>query len=357
MNHVRPQTQSRVLLHRAWSCFSATILFSFSWLASSAELDLGEIRRAANGAHSLFLDSTGRVSAIDTFLALVKIKGPSGEEQLVVQEITNLLKQTGARVIPAATNGATDKEGKAVPHNLVMELPESTDLGSEPGILLNGHIDTINRSTPDGLAFEPDTLDFYHADDKAAGKISSFGGDDRSAVAGIVESIRVLHAKYWSRGVAHRRIVLAFTAQEEVGCLGAKYLSQHQPELFRNLKFSLSMDGPLDLRSRYPDVRFVVVRLESDRAIPPYRDLLNYISQFCARAGMQFEQTEYGLGMGDFASFAPEAHAGLHVRSPVRGWHNHERVNLQDQLNHVDLLCHILLAADRKIPEDLPKQR
>ena len=92
-------------------------------------------------------------------------------------------------------------------------------------------------------------------------------------------------------------------------------------------------------------------------AIPPYRDLLNYISQFCARAGMQFEQTEYGLGMGDFASFPPEAHAGLHVRSPVRGWHNHERVNLQDQLNHVDLLCHILLAADRKIPEDLPKQR
>jgi hypothetical protein len=38
-------------------------------------------------------------------------------------------------------------------------------------------------------------------------------------------------------------------------------------------------------------------------------------------------------------------------------WHNHERVNLQDQLNHVDLLCHILLAADGKIPEDLPKQR
>jgi putative aminopeptidase FrvX len=232
-----------------------------------------------------------------------------------------------------------------------MEIPAPPSLADRPAILLNAHIDTIQRSTPERIAFDRDAGDFYHLDETNSAKVSSFGGDDRSAAAAIVEAVRHLHAKYWSHGVAHRRIVLVFTALEETGCLGAKYLAAHQPELFEMVEISLSMDGPLDLRSSYPQDSFVAVSAESDRSKEPYKRVLGLVRAFCDRSGTRFAQTEFGLGMGDFASFPPSAHAGLHLRSPVRGWHNKERVKLQDQINHVDLLCYILLGMDDKVPK------
>jgi hypothetical protein len=51
--------------------------------------------------------------------------------------------------------------------------------------------------------------------------------------------------------------------------------------------------------------------------------------------------------MGDFAYFPAEARAQLHLRSPVRGWHNRERVKVQDLVTHADLLCLMLLDWDR----------
>jgi hypothetical protein len=48
---------------------------------------------------------------------------------------------------------------------------------------------------------------------------------------------------------------------------------------------------------------------------------------------MRFGRTEIGLGMGDFAYFPASARAGLHLRSPVRGFHNRERVKVRDLIN------------------------
>src|SRR5258705_7169186 len=326
---------------------SASILHGFAPAAFGAGLDQDEVRRAATTAHSLFLDSTGRVSAIETFIDLVRIKGPSGNEQAVAEEIKSLLSRTGAVFARQQTTNPK------APHNLVMEIPASGALPGQQAILLNAHLDTIKSSTPELLAFDPGSRDCYHPDESSSPKISYFGGDDRSAVAVIVECVRVLHTKYWSHGVAHRRLVLVFTAEEEVGCLGAKYLSRHEPELFNNAKFTLSMDGPLDLHSKYPEDSFVAVCLETDRSTQPYKNLLELFGRFCERSKTRFGNTEVGLGMGDFAFFPPSARAGLHLRSPVRGWHNKERVNLQDQINHIDLLCYLLLGFDGKIPAGL----
>lgn len=43
--------------------------------------------------------------------------------------------------------------------------------------------------------------------------------------------------------------------------------------------------------------------------------------------------------MGGFAHFPESARAGLHLRTPVRGWHIRERVKYQDLINHVDQLA------------------
>jgi cytohesin len=309
-----------------------------------AALDIGQINKAAIAAKSLFLDDDGRIHAVDTFQRLVRVKGPSGQEQQIREEVQRMLTQAGAAVVPAKSN---DREA---PLNLIMEIPGSGDLAGRPGILLNAHLDTIARSTQEFLAFDDSTGDFYHLHATESGKSSSFGGDDRSAVAVIVETIRLLQANYWSRGVAHRRILLVFTADEERGCVGAAYLSQHEPDLFADLAISLSIDGPLDLNSDYPRDSFVAVVSESDSTIVPYKHVLELMQEFCGRTGARFGRTEYGLGRGDFAHFPSSARAGLHLRAAVRGFHSRERVNVRDLINQIDLLCYLLLDWDPSRP-------
>ena len=306
-------------------------------------LDVGQINKAATDAQGLFLDDAGRIHAADTFQRLVRIKGPSGQEEQIREEVRRMLTQAGAVVVPAKSN---DQEA---PYNLIMEIPGSGDPASRPAILLNAHLDTIARSTPEFLAFDNSTGDFYHLHGIESGESSSFGGDNRSAVAVIVETVRLLQANYWSRGVPHRRILLMFTADEERGGTGAIYLSQHEPDLFADLDITLSIDGPLDLDSDYPHDSFVAVVSESNSTIVPYKHVIELMQEFCGRTGAQFGRTETGLGGGDFALFPASARAGLHLRSVVRGWHRKERVNVKDLINQIDLLCYLLLDWDHSL--------
>ncbi|MBG87978.1 MAG: hypothetical protein CMO80_13895 [Verrucomicrobiales bacterium] len=94
--------------------------------------------------------------------------------------------------------------------------------------------------------------------------------DDRSGAVAIVEAIRCLEGRIWNETVGHRRIVLLFTAQGEVRMRGTKYLSKFQPHVFNNVAISLSIDGPIDLRSRYPEHAFIAVVSPSDVRRSPY---------------------------------------------------------------------------------------
>jgi putative aminopeptidase FrvX len=307
-----------------------------------------EVNKAAADAYSYFLDEDRRIGAIATFEKLVAIKGPSGQEAAIRDEVRRMLLETGAKPVPPKSDHPSP------PLNLVMEIPGSGTLADHPAIILNAHLDTIRASTPELIAFDSSLGDFYHQHETVPERISSFGGDDRTAVAAIVEAIRFLRAEHWIQGVDHRRIVLIFTAEEEfvegIGMLGAKYLTRHEPQVFRDAEITISMDGPIDLQSGYPEDSFVAVVASSDAHRQPYRRALDLMTAFCERTNTGFTQTEVGLGMGDFAYFPGTAKAGLHLRSPVRGWHNKERVNVQDQINHVDLLIYLLLAWDRTEP-------
>jgi ankyrin repeat protein len=308
------------------------------------ELNVRQVNKAATDAQSLFLDDAGRIQAADTFQRLVRIKSPSGQEQQIREEVQRMLAEAGAVVVHTKSN---DREA---PYNLIMEIPGSEDLVGQPGILLNAHLDTIGYSTPEFLAFDDSNGDFYHQHEMEPGKRASFGADDRAGVGVIVETVRHLQANYWSRRVPHRRILLVFTAEEERGCVGASYLSRYEPDLFANLDITLSIDGWLDQKSDYPRDSFVAVVSESNSTIAPYKHVLELIREFCGRSGFRFGKTEIGLGAGDFAQFPSSALAGLHLRGAMRGSHRRERVNVQDLINQIDLLCYILLNWDHSLP-------
>ena len=313
-------------------------------------LDSGQIHKAASDAKSVFLDEAERIQAVDTLMNLVRIKGPSGKEQEIQKKLQQLMTKSGAAMVPL------DSDDMEAPCNLVMEIPGTGTLAEKPGILLNAHVDTIARSTPEFMVFDANSGDFYHLHETDLQKFSSFGGDDRSAVAVIVEAVSKLQADYWAKGIPHRRILLLFTADEERGCVGARYLSKSEPNLFADLEISLTMDGPLDYMSDYPHYSFVAVVSEGDSKIMPYKHVLELMQGICGRSGARFDRTENGLGMGDFAQFPASAHAGLHLRSPVRGFHRTERVKVQDLINHIDMLCYILLGWDQTIPADISPQ-
>lgn len=316
--------------------------------ATQSSLDISQIHKAAAESKSIFLDEARRIRAVDMFVQLVRIKGPSGKEQEIQNELKDILTGAGAKVV------VTDSNNPKAPCNLVMEISGTGDLADKPGIMLNAHVDTISRSTPEFMVFDANTGDFYHLYETESGKSSSFGGDDRSAVTAIVEAIRKLQADYWARGIPHRRILLIFTADEERGCVGARYLSRHRPDLLDNLQISLTMDGPLDFHSDYPHDSFVVVVSDSDSQVMPYKHVTELMKDLCERSGNRFGITKVGLGMGDFAAFPAKARAGLHLRSPVRGFHSKERVKVRDLINHIDLLCYILLGWDNPVPENHP---
>src|SRR5258708_27764599 len=80
----------------------AGLVFSLTCLgqpAPSPHLDIEQIHLASTNAHSLFLDANGRIRAIDTFLSLVKIKGSSGNEQAIAEEVKQLMTRSGAVMV------------------------------------------------------------------------------------------------------------------------------------------------------------------------------------------------------------------------------------------------------------------
>jgi hypothetical protein len=323
------------LVAAGWLLLS--LVFSCRLLAAEPLVDDPRVRHAATNTPGILLSPAERIRAVETFQRLVRIPGVTGEEQQIREEVKSLMLAVGAREI-----AIPDKEPNA-PLNLALEIPASETMADQPGFLLNAHLDTVVWSTPEHIAFDAASGDFYHAHQFQQGGTSSLGGDDRTGVAAIVEAVRYLVENHWSKGAPHRRIVLLFTAFEERGCVGAKYLARHHASLFDRLELSLTIDGPLDFDPNPPQPRLIVVVSNEDAQRQPYQRALKLIRDYGQRAQLSVEQTEYGLGRGDFAHFPPQARAGLHLRSPVRGYHNRERVNVRDLVNHIEAVCVLML--------------
>ncbi len=132
---------------------------------------------------------------VSTFLELVQIDSPSGQEEEIVQHLMAKLKSLDVPVV-------RDKTG-----NIIGCLA-----GEGPPILLSAHVDTVGP----GRGVKPVITNGIITSDGA----TILGGDDKSGVAVILEVLRVLA----EQGLAHPPLELALTVSEEIGLIGAKGL-------------------------------------------------------------------------------------------------------------------------------------
>lgn len=139
-----------------------------------------------------------------TFESLVTIDSPSREEARVVEHLKNIFIPLGGA---AWVDDAGEKVGGNT-GNLIVTFPGNRPA---PPIFFNAHMDTV---TP-GKGIRPIFKEGVFTSDGT----TILGADDKSAIAVLVEVMRVLIENDLPRSP----IELVFTVCEEIGLLGAKY--------------------------------------------------------------------------------------------------------------------------------------
>jgi tripeptide aminopeptidase len=136
---------------------------------------------------------------VNTFLELVRIDSPSGQEAVIGLDIRN-------RLIDLGLATAIDEHG-----NVIGRLD-----GAGDWLLLSAHMDTVGKDTGirpiirDGVIYSDGT--------------TILGGDDKSGVAAILEAVAVLQ----EQNLSHPPLEVVITVGEEVGLLGAKLVDKSQ---------------------------------------------------------------------------------------------------------------------------------
>lgn len=159
---------------------------------------------------------------LDTFLQLVRIDSPSGEESAAASHVLGRLREAGLR---AWTDDAAE-DAESDTGNVIAELE-----GTAPGrtVVLCAHLDTVEP----GRGVVPVVSD---------GVVSSagdtiLGADDKAGVAVILETLVRLQAS----GRPHARVRVLLTVAEERGLQGAKALREKDAE--GDLCLVLDADG------------------------------------------------------------------------------------------------------------------
>jgi tripeptide aminopeptidase len=173
-----------------------------------------------------------RARLTEEFLALARIPSPSRREARVAERLVETLEGLGARV-------EIDDAGRRIGGdvgNVLARLP-GTAPGVEP-LLLCAHMDTVVpcdavRPVVDGPVIRTDGT-------------SVLGGDDKAAIAAIVEALRDVR----ERAVPHGPIEVLFTIAEESGLLGARHFDGGALTARRGLV--LDCDGVDELVTRAP---------------------------------------------------------------------------------------------------------
>jgi len=146
---------------------------------------------------------------LETFIELLKIKSPSKNEREIVDYVSKKLKNLGLEV---SVDRCGDKFGSNA-GNIIALYKAKNPSGSSP-IFLAAHLDTVGINGDiipvirNGKIFNKN-------------KECILGGDDKVAVASIMEVLKVIKEKNISTG----NIYIIFTISEEIGVLGSKCLN------------------------------------------------------------------------------------------------------------------------------------
>ncbi len=139
-----------------------------------------------------------------TFCDLVRIDSPSRQEKEVVFYLKELFeKEFNAETIIDDSS----KETGSNTGNLIVKIKGNVD--KEP-LFFNAHLDTVEPCRGINVVFENGVF-------KSDGR-TILGGDDKAAVAILIEALRILK----DRDIEFGPIEFLFTVCEEIGLLGAK---------------------------------------------------------------------------------------------------------------------------------------
>jgi tripeptide aminopeptidase len=185
-------------------------------------------------------------------LDLLQIDSHSKEEKQVAAYLVRALGEIGCDV---RVDDAGEKVGGDT-GNVIARLPATApDIAP---LLLSAHMDTV----PPGKGVKPI---------REPGRIRSdgttvLGGDDKSGLAVILETLRVVK----ERGIPHGDLEIAFTICEEIGLLGAKHLDAAALSSRRGFVLDSTDASLLFTRSPSADhFEFTVHGLEAHAGLAP----------------------------------------------------------------------------------------
>jgi tripeptide aminopeptidase len=188
----------------------------------------------------------------DTFLDLIRIDSHSKEEKDVAAYVARALAQAGCEV---RVDGAGQKVGGNT-GNVIARLA-----GSKPAaapLLLSAHMDTV----PPGKGVKP----VREASRIRTDGTTILGGDDKSGLAIVLETIRVLK----ERSIAHGDIDVVFTICEEIGLLGAKHFDVASIRSRQGVVLDSNDASMLYTRAPSSDhFQFIVHGLEAHAGVAP----------------------------------------------------------------------------------------
>ena len=185
-------------------------------------------------------------------LELIQIDSVSREEREVAQRVKRICEELGAEV---EIDGAGSKVGGNT-GNVIARFP-----GTLPGaeaIMMSAHMDTVVPGKGVKPVVEGDII-------RTDGS-TVLGGDDKSGVAVIVETIRCLQ----EQNIPHAPIDAVFSICEEVGLLGAKHVDTSSLRARYGLVFD--SDDPGFLFTKGPSANhfeFKIYGLESHAGVAP----------------------------------------------------------------------------------------
>ncbi|MEX0825122.1 MAG: M20/M25/M40 family metallo-hydrolase [Pirellulaceae bacterium] len=173
------------------------------------------------------IETLDAAAALDRFLRLTTIFGPSGQEGAVAQAIITELKEAGVAENAIQFDDAhrrTKIEGQT--GNLIVRVAGST---AGPATMLSAHMDTV----PICVGSQPQ----IDGDDVVSNSpATGLGADDRAGCAAILTAaVELLRS-----GRPHPPLVLCWFVQEEIGLQGSRYLD---PSVLGEVDRAINIDG------------------------------------------------------------------------------------------------------------------
>jgi tripeptide aminopeptidase len=160
---------------------------------------------------------------VQTFLDLVAIDSPSGHEKAIGKALQRQLDALGGEV-------ELDEHGNVIAR--FGEMPAGSQAGSTGDwLMLSAHMDTVGQDT----GIKPQTREGVIYSDGA----TILGGDDKSGIAVILETIRSLQED----GSSYPPLEVVISVGEEVTLRGAKLLDKNRLRSRRG--YVLDSGGPI----------------------------------------------------------------------------------------------------------------